>query len=1300
MKKNCKKSISILLLFILVITSLNVVPLEAKAASKVAVSSITFKNATTRKLTIMKGKTYKLGATVAPTNAANKKLSYKSSNSDIVKVNSSGKLTAKETGKATITVTSKSNKKVKAKVVVTVVDKDNFKKVTKVSVSTSSTEIKIGETATIKSSIKPSKASNKNVTYKSSNTNVAMVDLKGKVTAISEGTVTITVSSLDGSKKSGKIDITVKPIDVANITLNKTSVSLIEGNTQQLTATISPDNATHKEASFTSSNASVATIDENGNIKAIQAGTATITAASGNISTTCAVTVTSANQNTTYTVSFQTNGGSTIASQNIANGGMVNCPSDPIRSSYVFTGWYVDSTLSSAYDFNSIVTNNITLYAKWDSVTTSTTVSFQTNGGSTIASQNIANGGMVNCPNDPIRSSYVFAGWYMDGTLSSTYDFNSPVSNNIILYAKWDPVTISLSIQNENSTQTSEISQTITGEVTTNGTISSISYVNTASSDNNTNISGQAMISGNTWSIDNINLMPDENTFTITAVTVDGVSTSQTFNITYDSGYTYTPNEPNVQMLTDTTVESNSDTTSDETGEVSSIEAVENHSGTITQNIDDTTSSGALLGYVDNVILVYFNEDVKKETKDNFVTSIEGTKVGYLNTINQYQIQLSSSKTLDELNSYCDTLKANNGFIKYACLDMVISEDLPIEEAIPNDPWSGDEDWDETSPNGLNWWQEAIDAPSAWDYSDSLSRIKVGIVDNGFDTSHSDLAISFPDSTSESENNAENHGTHVAGIIGATANNNIGITGVNWDVNLVGYDWHPSSGQDWSTQSKIYEGFVKTVEAGAKIVNFSLGTSGSLLTDSSTFDSSYYNNWGKTTSVVMESLLARGFDFVVVQSAGNGAANGIGVDAIYNGLFASVTEDNCYSSSNVDKSDILDRIIIVAAAGQSGSKYKVASFSNGGDQVSIAAPGRTIFSTIKTTDGEYGFMNGTSMSSPMVTGVASLVWSVNSDFTGNEVKEILCNNTDETVSDNTTSTNTNGSYPMVNAKLAVEEAKSRGGIVKAYFSDAATGNRIGANYKIHKNTADGELFDSNTYSSESNGNFQLSGLPAGTYVLEITLDGYVTNYFTINVPIRGEIDLGTISVSKTLSENQYRIVLTWGSEPSDLDSHLRSTNLSGDDIHVFYSNKIEDEANLDVDDVTSYGPETVTISEFSNLNGIRYAVHNYTDRYADSSNSEASNLANSGAVVKVFKGSDLLKTYTVPTNQKGTLWTVFAVDNSGNISDINSVSYEEYPAQVLENMSGVNSVNGISAQNSSGTENLSLEELDPPKNAN
>ncbi|WP_341476077.1 InlB B-repeat-containing protein [Bifidobacterium simiarum] len=134
------------------------------------------------------------------------------------------------------------------------------------------------------------------------------------------------------------------------------------------------------------------------------------------------------------TVAFNSNGGSAVTSQKVTNGGKVKQPANPTRSGYTFAGWYYGN---AKWDFNRGVTANITLTAQWTKNPTPVvyrTVAFNSNGGSKVASQKVANGGKVKQPATPTRSGYTFAGWYYG---NAKWDFNRGVTANITLTARW-----------------------------------------------------------------------------------------------------------------------------------------------------------------------------------------------------------------------------------------------------------------------------------------------------------------------------------------------------------------------------------------------------------------------------------------------------------------------------------------------------------------------------------------------------------------------------------------------------------------------------------------------------------------------------------------------------------------------------------------------------------------------------------------------------------------------------------------------------------------------------------------------
>ena len=135
----------------------------------------------------------------------------------------------------------------------------------------------------------------------------------------------------------------------------------------------------------------------------------------------------------TYTVVFNSAGGSAVNSQTITEGGKVSQPSNPIRSGYTFAGWTLNG---SVYDFNSVVNSNITLVAKWnENAKAKYTVTFNSAGGSAVSSQTVTEGSKVSMPSTPKRDGYNFGGWLLNG---SAYDFNSSVNGDITLVAKWN----------------------------------------------------------------------------------------------------------------------------------------------------------------------------------------------------------------------------------------------------------------------------------------------------------------------------------------------------------------------------------------------------------------------------------------------------------------------------------------------------------------------------------------------------------------------------------------------------------------------------------------------------------------------------------------------------------------------------------------------------------------------------------------------------------------------------------------------------------------------------------------------
>ena len=224
------------------------------------------------------GKTKKINYTISPSNASDKTVTFKSSNTKVATVDTSGNVKGVAAGETNITVTTKSESKtvtIKVKVVKPTI------KVTGVSLNKKSTTINVKAKETLVATIKPSNSTNKNVTWSSSNTKVATVSSDGVVTGVKAGSATITVKTVDGEFTSScTVKVVTPKVNVTSVKVNKTEASLKTGNKEKIVATITPDNATNKEVIWTSSNDKVAIVDGNGEITAIGEGNAVISAIS------------------------------------------------------------------------------------------------------------------------------------------------------------------------------------------------------------------------------------------------------------------------------------------------------------------------------------------------------------------------------------------------------------------------------------------------------------------------------------------------------------------------------------------------------------------------------------------------------------------------------------------------------------------------------------------------------------------------------------------------------------------------------------------------------------------------------------------------------------------------------------------------------------------------------------------------------------------------------------------------------------------------------------------------------------
>ena len=234
-------------------------------------------------LELDKGNSETLIPTFNPSDATDKSVSWKSSNTSVATVDSNGTVTAVAGGTAVVTATA-SGKTASCNVAVSV-------PVSSVTLNRTSYTLTKNSSISLTATVYPNDASDKTVTWESSNPLVAVVDHTGKVTAVGGGIAVITATS---GGKTASCTITVK-VPVTSVTLNKSSLTLLKGETETLVATVYPTDATNKKLNWKSSSNSIATVDENGIITTLAGGNTTIsvTTEDGSYSASCSLHVVS-----------------------------------------------------------------------------------------------------------------------------------------------------------------------------------------------------------------------------------------------------------------------------------------------------------------------------------------------------------------------------------------------------------------------------------------------------------------------------------------------------------------------------------------------------------------------------------------------------------------------------------------------------------------------------------------------------------------------------------------------------------------------------------------------------------------------------------------------------------------------------------------------------------------------------------------------------------------------------------------------------------------------------------------------
>lgn len=250
---------------------------------------------TPSRIEIIEGESAVLSASVSPEAASDRAVAWSSSDRSVATVDKAGTVHGLRPGTATVTATAEGKSgtcavTVKAKAI----------GMTEVTLDKTELTLTEGETETLTATVRPDNANNRKVTWSSDKTEVATVDGAGRVTAVKAGEAVVTVTTEDGGKTATcKVTVKAKAVPVTGVDVNPWVMTLSVRGTSKLSYTIRPADATNQNVKWESESPSVATVDSEGNVKGVAAGTAKIcvTTEDGGFKSYCTVTVKKRNLN-------------------------------------------------------------------------------------------------------------------------------------------------------------------------------------------------------------------------------------------------------------------------------------------------------------------------------------------------------------------------------------------------------------------------------------------------------------------------------------------------------------------------------------------------------------------------------------------------------------------------------------------------------------------------------------------------------------------------------------------------------------------------------------------------------------------------------------------------------------------------------------------------------------------------------------------------------------------------------------------------------------------------------------------
>ena len=914
------------------------------------------------------------------------------------------------------------------------------------------------------------------------------------------------------------------------------------------------------------------------------------------------------------TISFNLNyagATATIPAQTVKAGEKAAPVTAPVRNGYTFMGWFTNPSCEEEYRFSFLfpLYDDLMVYAKWEEVSapsTTYTVSFNLNydGATTIRPQTVAAGRTARAVADPTRNGYEFLGWFTDASCEEEFrfSFNMPINSNLTLYAKWQAV----------SGEEPDLDEDLEIEIYSFDVNCYDVLINTE-----TLITFTAEIfSENVLGEEDVYVI-DENGNLIGYMNDNGVAGDEEAE---DGIYTLTANlsSQTVKIVKYYVM----------AGNVESEYLPISYYRHISE--EEMSELEAIQAEIDSLMSAFLDEEgyLIESKYDDAIRAIE-RKLNSLKADGKVQ-----SFHVDR-EAYCVEIVASSGLEYYYTFALKNSDAGSGTSALMSyQPYKNDRF------NPYDSYYQGL--------SDEATDGSCRYVANAIE------GFIFNSMTSGNEQNSALDSNHDREEVSLDALKHLAAADV--------VSWHGHGGYSSTRGSFMATGefYTSELEPDLQAHRIVLCGNENRVAITGEFVRTYVGN------------LTGKFIYLGTCSSGRDLLDNVSSDTTYElGRAFADKGATVIANSNTIKTAYntrMERSVFEALANVSGVTNKYNTLSE-------ALENAQTINGATDSQGTYAFIypyTATARNYRLKEAEGSLSGIIKSATNNNPVNNALIRVYKNNSLLKQVRTTTNGNYSIElpageytlkisagqykPAKVLVTVSEGRITYVETFLlvkssqtSGNASGRTINAitgerlqdvTIRVRRNWNNKTGAVLKTLSSDSNGIYTMS-YNAGYYTLECTKEGFMTTYKNIIVSTNDTSEQN-ISISPVLGEGDYRVVLTWGANPSDLDSHLFGTNADGSSYHVYYSNKngynatSERVANLDVDDTTSYGPETTTFT--TDTTG---TYEFYVDWYSGSGT-----WATSGGKVEVYRGAQLLGTYYVPNvNNRSGSWKVFTISN-------------------------------------------------------